>query len=394
MWLCGVMFGLAGLSGALAWWQWRLARTFRFATPGAPPPAPAFHPPLTLLKPLRGADEATERCLRSWLTQDYPAPVEVLFGVGDAQDPVCPLVERLIREHPHRLSRLIVCPPDGPNGKASTLAHLEALARHEVLVISDADVFVPREFLARVIEPLQDPQVVLVNCFYRLAASATAAQRWEAVAINADFWTHVLQARRLRPLDFALGAAMALRRADLARAGGYRAVQAYLADDFQIGRRLAAPGARIELSPVVVECHEPARGWAAVWAHQLRWVRTMRVCRPAGYLLSILGNVTLWSLGAAAALGTRAGEPGPHARWAGSGAVLALLLWRCWTAQANHRRLSPATADWRWAWMVWLKDLLHAMLWVAAFTGNRVLWSGRAYRVSRDGRLRPEAQTA
>jgi ceramide glucosyltransferase len=451
MWVVVVMFALAGVSGALALWQWWLARAFSFAPPSAPG-TPAFAPSVSLLKPLSGVDDATEDCLRSWLAQEHPGPVEVLFGVSAADDPAVALCERLLAAHPAVDARVVVRPPGGgANSKAATLAHLESLARHEVLMASDADVRVPPGFLREVLEPLRGPGVVLVNCFYRLANPVTTALRWEAVAVNADFWSNVLQARALRPLDFALGAVMAMRRADLARAGGFVAVADYLADDYQLGRRLASLGGRIELSHAVVECHEAHRTWAAVWRHQLRWARTARTSRPVAYLFSILGNVTLWSLLAAGALwmnvscgvdrhtethpqplpggeratvevnrGTSPGAQSAQAplpstggvgggfragdftvkssfsiarvptEWIVNAAWLSLLALRLLTAQANHRRLSPATALWRWSWMVWVKDLLQAALWLAAFTGNRVTWRGRIYRVGRGGKLRME----
>jgi ceramide glucosyltransferase len=387
MWVLIVMFGLAVVSGALALWQWWLARGFSFATPAL---VPGFTPSVSLLKPLKGVDEFTEDCLRSWLAQEHPGPVEMLFGVSAADDPAVALCERLIAVHPAVDARVVVRPPGGANAKAATLAHLESLARHDVLVVSDADVWVPPGFLASVLAPLREPRVGLVNCFYRLANPVTTALRWEAVAVNGDFWSNVLQARALRPLDFALGAVMAMRRADLERAGGFASVVDYLADDYQIGQRLAALGGRIELSHVVVECREPARGWAGVWAHQLRWARTARTSRPAAYLFSILGNITLWALLAAGALVIMRGELAARATWAGIGVVIVLLTLRLLTAQGNHQRLSPATALWCWSWMAWVKDLLQAALWLAAFTGNRIVWRDRAYRVGRDGKLREE----
>ena len=115
-------------------------------------------------------------------------------------------------------------------------------------------------------------------------------------AVNADFWSQVLQARTLRSQDFALGAVMATRRAQLAELGGFRALVDFLADDYQLGNQLARRGYCIELCPVVVECWERPQGWREVWAHQLRWARTVRVCQPAPYFLSILSNATVWPI--------------------------------------------------------------------------------------------------
>jgi ceramide glucosyltransferase len=176
--------------------------------------------------------------------------------------------------------------------------------------VSDADVRAPSHLLRNLVALLEEPAATaadastdqrpagLVTCFYRIAESGalTPAMRWEAVAVNADFWSQVLQGLTFRELDFALGAVMALRRGDLSRIGGFRALADYLADDFQLGRRIACIGRRVVLCPVVVECWSPPARWGEVWRHQLRWARTIRVCQPGLYALSILGNATLWPL--------------------------------------------------------------------------------------------------
>src|SRR5439155_6162169 len=168
--------------------------------------------------------------------------------------------------------------------------------RERVIIISDADVHVPPDFLANVVAPLRDHHVGLVSCFYRLANPATLAMQSEAIAINADFWSQVLQAQNLKPLDFALGAVMATTRGRLESVGGFEALADFLADDYQLGKLIVRQGGRIVRSPVVVECRESPKNWRAVWQHQLRWARTIRVCQPLPYFFSILGNATLWPL--------------------------------------------------------------------------------------------------
>ncbi len=165
-----------------------------------------------------------------------------------------------------------------------------------MILVSDADVRVPPDFLANVVAPLRDPKIGLVNCFYRLANPTTTAMQWEAVAINADFWSQVLQAASLKPLDFALGAVMLTRRKLLEETGGFSALAGCLADDYQLGHRIAQNGHRIVLCPVVVECWNEPMNWSEVWKHQLRWARTIRVCQPLPYFFSILSNATFWPL--------------------------------------------------------------------------------------------------
>jgi ceramide glucosyltransferase len=361
-------------------WQWLAAIRFpvhrRLASRG-------FAPPVTLLKPLKGADHFTYKCLRSWFDQDYPGAIQLLFAVASADDPVCEVVRGLQKEFPKADAQLIVCSElRGANLKVSKLAQIEVLARHEVVVVSDADVWAPPDLLSQAVLPLESPETGLVNCFYRLANPQTAAMRWEALAVNADFWSQVLQSCSLKPMDFALGAVMTTRRKQLAQIGGFAALQDCLADDYQLGHRIARQGNRIALCPVVVECWSDPMGWGAVWRHQLRWARTIRVCQPGPYFFSILSNGTLWPLIWAAV------SPSPLALGFGVGAVLT----RVMTALDLRRRLAQSGFSGSGFWLIPLKDLLQGALWAASFAGNRVEWRGEKMRLSRGGELvRPQA---
>jgi ceramide glucosyltransferase len=221
--------------------------------------------------------------------------------------------------------------------------------------------------------------VGLVNSFYRLANPQTLAMQWEAIAVNADFWSQVLQARSLKPLDFALGAVMIVRRSELNRIGGFTSLAQCLADDYQLGNRIASLGRRIELCPVVVECWNPPMYWRQVWNHQLRWARTVRVCQPVPYFFSILSNASLWPI-----LWLAVGVVSGHVRAAPIVACCAL---RTLLAADLQRRLTGTLAHLRYAWLAPLKDLLQAALWVCAFAGNRIEWRGRQFTLRRDGTL-------
>jgi len=273
---------------------------------------------------------------------------------------------------------LVPCPERlGVNAKVSKLRQLAERASHDVLVVSDADVWVPPDFLANVVAPLRDLAVGLVNPLYALTTPTTLAMRWEAVAVNADFWSGVLQSRRLAPMKFALGAAMAFRRPDLDAMGGFAALKDHLADDYELGRRIAGLGRSVELCPVVVECRESPRGWGAIWRHQVRWSRTIRVCQPGAYAASIVSNATVWP-----ALWLVA-SPG-----AGSvGVALAAVGVRMITALDNQRRLTRSNAALAWVWLAPVKDVLAALLWLLAFLGNTVEWRGERYRVRSTGEL-------
>ncbi|MGB7767739.1 MAG: glycosyltransferase [Verrucomicrobiia bacterium] len=364
------------LSLALFLWQWLAARRFPLHRRVA---ESSFAPAVTLLKPLKGSDETTAGSLQSWFNQNYAGPVQILFGVADADDPVCEIARELIRKNPGRDVQLVICGESlGTNGKISTLIQLERWSKYELMLINDADVRVPPDFLANMVAPLRDDQAGLVNCFYRLANPATLAMRWEAVAINADFWSQVLQAASLKPPEFALGAAVLVRRQALTQAGDFNSLANCLADDYQLGRRIAEKGYRIALCPVVVECWNAPMNWRDVWRHQLRWARTIRVCQPLPYFFSILSNATLWPL--LWLMVSLISSATPYPAIAGLGL-------RIFLAQNLQRRFTPERRLVSPFWLVPVKDLLQVALWAGAFLGNKITWRGRQMKLHGDGTL-------
>jgi ceramide glucosyltransferase len=386
--------GLALLSLALALWQWLVARRFPLHRRVV---KSSFAPDVTLLKPVKGCDETTADSLQSWFDQNYAGPVQILFGVHSAADPAGKIISDLIQKNPGRDAQLVICGDSlGTNGKVSTLIQLERLAKHELILVSDADVRVPGDFLANIVAPFAPPdaekavmpspdptkkEIGLISCFYCLANPTTAAMRWEAVAINADFWSQVLQAASLGPLDFALGAAVLMRRKVLAEIGGFGSLANYLADDYQLGHRLAEKGHRLALCPVVVECWNAPMKWHDVWEHQLRWARTIRVCQPLPYFFSILSNATIWPL-----LWLIVARVLPVSLCSLLAAVVCLLIRIC-LAQNLQRRFTPEKDLVSPFWLVPVKDLLQVALWLAAFLGNRVEWRGQRMKLRSDGTM-------
>jgi ceramide glucosyltransferase len=375
--------------------------------------------------------------LRSWLRQDYRGPMRVLFGVADSNDPVCEKLKQLGQEFPDaKLDLIITGEPTGSNPKVSNLHGLYMSARciawepiqpkdspiaagspnwepTEVYVISDADVRVPEDFLTNAVAPLQKTEVGLVNCFYELANPTTLAMKWEAIAVNADFWSQVLQSNSLKPQDFALGAVMVTRREQLQKIGGFEPLLEYLADDYQLGHRIAATGARIEMSPVVVECRDKPMTFRDVWNHQLRWARTIRASQPAPYFFSILNNVTLWAL-LLIAFGVATHVPvlgltekgslylpiwrdpvtanSSYSVETGYSATLLLglaaILLRMIVGSALATRLTRKKSYYDLCWLVPVKDLLQVGIWLGAFLGNTIEWGGKKFRLEHGGRLR------
>ena len=374
-----ILGGLAGLSCALSCWQWLAAKKFplhqKISVPG-------FAPAISILKPVKGCDATSRESLQSWLKQDYAGSIEVLFGVADETDAAVETIRQLIAENPSANARLVICQNlIGTNAKVAKLAQLETLAQHDLILICDADVRVPPDFLASFVAPLQDEKFGLVNCFYRLANPATTAMRWEAVAINADFWSQVLQSIALKPLDFALGAAILVRRSALDEMGGFRSLADCLADDYQLGHRIAKKGRQIAICPMVVECWDAPQSWQQVWKHQLRWARTIRICQPLPYFLSILSNASLWPglWLVTSALTSKSFCP--------LVAAVFFLLLRIMIAQDLQRRFTPERKLVSPAWLVPVRDGLNAVIWLTAFTGNSIEWRGRKMRLRPDGTL-------
>lgn len=399
-----ILSALALISLGLLLWQFGAALRFPLHARLADK---SFAPAITLLKPLKNFDEHTAACLRSWLMQKYDGPVQVLFGVAEQDDPVCFIVRELLKEFPNHDAELIVTPESlGANAKVSTLVQLSYHAKHNLICVSDADVCVPRDFLGNAVAPLRDTATGLVNCFYKLANPTTFAMRVEAVAIHADFWSQVLQSNTLTRQEFALGAVMITRREVLEKIGAFESLLDFLADDYQLGNQIAKTGARIELSPVVVECWDKPMNFRDVWKHQLRWARTIRVSQPVPYFFSILSHTMLWitALALFANLGVFPLVPDsllyghalpPHLQSAlaplhvpwGLVIFLGVLAARVFLAAELQRRLTRKPAS-RW-WLVVAKDFLGVAIWTAAFIGNTIEWRGRKFRLTRGGRLVP-----
>jgi ceramide glucosyltransferase len=378
------------ISLVLTLWQWLVATSFPLHKRSGSTP---FAPSVTILKPIKGADSQTAECLRSWCAQEYTGARQLLFGVASDDDPACPVVRAIISEFPGLNAQLVVCPEQhGLNAKVSTLIQLERLITGDVVIISDADVYAPPELLREVVQPLQarrvaprpstassdpaGPAVGLVNCFYRLTNMSTFGMRWEAFAINADFWSQVLQAQSLKRVDFAMGAVMAVPAPVLHEIGGFAPLADFLADDYQLGNRVARTGRLVFISPVVVECRSHTQLWGDVWTHQTRWARTIRVSQPVPYFLSKLSNATFWPLLWVAL------DPGPRSLGFGAFclAVRMAQAFYCEARMTGHAHLSSFC-------MALIKDLLQLGVWVTAFTGNRITWRGRHFRVQSDGKL-------
>jgi len=361
---------LLAVPGAIAAAYQLLSTLAALRFPRRPQRLARLFPPVSILKPVHGVDPHFYEAIRSHAVQDYPE-YEILFGVSDPEDPAIPPIRQLMREFPGLPVRLVVASTRAPNQKVGVLIELARHARHPILVINDSDIEVPSDYLRRLVGPLEDPEVGLVTCLYRGQAESWAA-RFEALAIATEFAPGVLVAPWLGVREFALGATMALRASDLERIGGFEAVADYLADDYQLGRRIHSAGLRVVLAPIVVTTYLPNKGWREAWRHQVRWARTLRVCRGGGYLGMPVTMATLWAV-----LLALTGSP----LW-GAALLAVRMLSALAASRAIGMQLRPADVP-----AIPARDLWGVAVWAAGLAGSRVVWRGRHLQINREGKI-------
>lgn len=353
----------------------------RFFRRGPAQKLPDYPPPVSLLKPVRGIDFGSRENFASFCKQHYP-DYEILFAVNDASDPAIPLIQQLVAEFPERSIRLLIGAEHlGANRKVNKLARLAHEARHDILVLTDGDVRVGPNYLREVVAPLQDCKVGAVTSFYRAIAEENLFAQLEAVGAASDFFAGVLMARSTEGIRFALGASVATTKEWLAKMGGFETIADALADDYELGYRIAKAGGEVVLSCETVWTIYPARTFRGFWEHQLRWARTVRLCRPLSYLGLLFTQGLPWTLLAILAARTA---------WIAGAYLLAYLILRfamAWTVGVWGVRDEVLR---RKLWLVPLRDAIHFVVWLASFGSNRIRWGTVNYMV-RQGRMVPVA---
>lgn len=335
-------------------------------------------PGVSILKPLKGTDPNIYQSFRSHCLQDYPA-FEILFGVSDPDDPAVASVQQLQQEFPDRKIRLVVCPDKlGPNVKVGNLEQMLQAVCYEYLIVNDSDILVERDYLQKVIPPLLDSSVGMVTCLYRGIAERTLGSQLEALGISTDFCAGVLAAQQLEGgLHFGLGSTLAFRRTDLEKIGGFRQIVDFLADDYELGKRLSDLGLKVLLSGVVVETHLPAYSLRDFLSHQMRWARGVRDARLGGYIGLVSTFGVFWSL-----LNLFLAHSAP---W--SGAVLAgVVLLRIAVALDVGNSVLHDRHIFSRLWQLPLRDLIAVGVWFASFFGHTVVWRGEKFNL-KNGRL-------
>ncbi|HUC55240.1 MAG TPA: bacteriohopanetetrol glucosamine biosynthesis glycosyltransferase HpnI [Candidatus Cybelea sp.] len=333
---------------------------------------PDFTPAVSILKPVRGVDFGSYENFASVCRQDYP-DYEILFAVNDDADAAVPVIRRVISDFPERRIRLLVGAEHlGANRKVNKLARLAHEARHEVLALSDGDVRVGPRYLREIVAPLADDKIGAVTSFYRAIAERNLGAEIEAIGASSDFFGGVLMAGWMEGITFALGASIATTKEWLRKMGGFAAIAGTLADDYELGNRIAKAGGEVILSREAVWTIYPAQTLRGFWDHQVRWARTVRLCRPASYAGLLFTQGLPWALLAALAAPTK---------WIAGAYLFAYLISRfliAWTVgiwgvgdEVLRRKI----------WLVPVRDALHFVVWLASFGSNRIRWGNVEYEI-------------
>lgn len=341
------------------------------------PPAALSTPGISILKPLCGHDEGLEENLRSFFVQEY-ANYEILFGVHRLDDPAVEVAEKIIQEYsvgPVKARLIVTGESPIPNAKAYSLNRLVREAEHGLLVMCDSDVRVKPDLLSRLAREFENNRVGLITCPYRAVPGESVWSRTEALGMNTELLGGVMVARMLEGMRFALGCTIAVRREVLEGMGGFGYLQDFLAEDFVIGQRTAEMGHEVVLSSAVIQHRIGSQTMLRNFAHRLRWARSTRRSRPAGYW----GQLFTYPFPLALLL---------VAVWPGAWPVLIVTV-------AVRGAAAVATAEFvvhdpllraQW-WLLPLQDVLAFVVWLGGFLGDKIVWRDRKCTVLRDGRL-------
>jgi len=336
-------------------------------------------PPVTMLKPIYGLERNLERNLRSALSQDYP-DYQVVMSVQRLDDPALPLLRRLEQEYgPERATVVAVQSEPVVNGKVQNLENGLSAARHDILVISDSDVFTPADYLARIAAPLRDADVGYVCTLYKGVDARSWYEQLELLTYNAEFIPSSVFAYRTGASGLCLGASVALRRTTLEAVGGLASLADYLVEDYELGRRILERGQRMVLLPYFVDLTvdlDSAKSW---WRHQIYWDQNTRAARPVGFAASVLTRAVPFALLYAA---LRLFDP------LGLLILLAAIAVRLGTAAGNALLLRDR-ATLRALWLLPLRDLAGLLFWVLAMGKRTFVWRGYEFELARGGRIIP-----
>jgi ceramide glucosyltransferase len=340
-------------------------------------------PPVSLLKPLYGAEPGLREYLESFFALDYP-DFEILFCARTDADAGLQLAREVAALHPEIPVRFLLSgTPPWPNARCYSLAVMAPEAAHDLLVITDSDVRVKPEFLREVVAPFADSGLGASTCLYR--GDATGRGLWalmEGLGMSVEMTAGVVTADMMEGMRFTLGPCMTVRKADLARIGGFDKLGYYYADDFMLGNLVASTGGRVLLSSHIIDHCIVHNSFWRNFLHQWSWMKSTRFSRPAGHFgtgTTFAAPFGLLGLVAGLALGM------PLLGWS-------LLGW----AWLSRVLLCLVAGGWvvgdpdayRYCWLYPLRDLMGAILWAASYTSRKVGWRDDQFVLEKGGLMR------
>ena len=336
-------------------------------------------PPISLLKPLNGADPGLELYLRTFFAQDYPQ-FEILLAVRHESDPAVPIVRNLMAEFSQIPARLILTgEPPFANAKVYSMELMAQAARFDILVITDSDASVRKDYLRQMAKTFYPAEVGAMTNLYRGVGELDFWSKLEALGMSTEFMAGVVVAERLEGMKFALGPSMAIRRECLEKIGGFARMAEYLADDFVLGNWADGAGYTVALSTHVINHHASTTGFTRTFVHRLRWNRSSRFSRPDGYVGQGFTYGLVWAIGLAVI------APFPwNLMVLGS-----ILLIRFWLAIELGTFLLQDRSVLGRLWMIPLQDVISWATWLGAFFGREIVWRQERYRLEFGGRFVP-----
>lgn len=351
-----------------------------------PAPAPGLQPPVTILKPLCGAEPDLYRHLRSFCRQSYPS-FQIVFGVRERADAALAVVERLVAEFPELPIDVVINPQlHGDNYKTSNLINMMQRARYDFLVIADSDAAVGSDYLGAVTNPLLNPEVGLVTCIYRGVPTKTIWSRLGAMYINEWFVPSVLLAWLFGHRQYSSGQTLCMRRDTLQAIGGLQSTANHIADDYRLGELVRGLGQRIVVSgyEVDVEHHEPSA--AALVSHEVRWMRTLRAVRPRSFRWMFLSFAV--PVAVIGVLFASLGSTALGAAWLLLGITAAARLALYFAHRLRPDRSGQARSMFGDLWLMPARDVLLCWTWLRSFSASRIVWRGSEFDVDAHGVMR------
>ncbi|MFQ5965313.1 MAG: bacteriohopanetetrol glucosamine biosynthesis glycosyltransferase HpnI [Candidatus Scalinduaceae bacterium] len=346
-----------------------------------------YLPPVSILKPINGIEDGIHENFISYCKQDYPA-YQIIFGTSDYKDPAIDVAKKIINEFPQKDIELVINNDSiGTNPKISNLNNMYKKAKHDIIVISDSDTKVDSDYLKKVISPLNNQDIGLVTCVYRQNIINNPTSMMESLSINHDFFPSVMVAQKLEKLSYAFGATIATKRVILDNIGGLKDFADYLAEDFHLGKKISEAGYKICLSNYIVDVIPEKRKFVNFFKHQLRWAKTIRTCRPAGYFFASFCKYGIVPSLVFLFVNVFSSTEKSSTLILPAILFMSFLSVRIITAYIISLRHTKDQRLILHLLLLPLIDILNFIIWCTSFWGNKISWRGDKFLLKKNGKI-------